>query len=184
MKTLRTIQTLSKVGKILSTIVYIFCIIGFCSCIAGILCIAVGEEAFNLNGKSLNDILMDASEMTLSTLYINMVVGAILCAGEAVLAKFARHYFKRELRDGTPFTLDGANEMKRLGILIICIPLGTRFISEIVGEIMKTVMANGVVPDMAENGSIALGAVFILMALICRYGAEKISEQEQGTVEE
>lgn len=119
MKTLRTIQTLSKVGKILSTIVYIFCIIGFCSCIAGILCIAVGEEAFNLNGKSLNDILMDASEMTLSTLYINMVVGAILCAGEAVLAKFARHYFKRELRDGTPFTLDGANEMKRLGILII-----------------------------------------------------------------
>lgn len=49
---------------------------------------------------------------------------------------------------------------------------------------MKTVMANGVVPDMAENGSIALGAVFILMALICRYGAEKISEQEQGTVEE
>ena len=184
MKTLRTIQTLSKVGKILSTIVYIFCIIGFCGCVAGILCIAAGEEAFNLNGKSLNDILMETSEMNLNTLYISMTVGAILCAGEAVLAKFAQHYFKRELRDGTPFTLDGANEMKRLGILIICIPLGTRFISEIVGEIMKTVMSNGVVPDMAENGSIALGAVFILMALICRYGAEKISGQEQGTVEE
>lgn len=184
MKTLRTIQTLSKVGKILSTIVCICCIIGFGGCVLGILCVAAGEAVFIINGKSLNDILMETSEMNLDTLYISMAVGAILCAGEAVLAKFARHYFKREIRDGTPFTLDGANEMKRLGILIICIPLGTRFISEIVGEIMKTVMTDGVVPDMAENGSIALGAVFILMALICRYGAEKISGQEQGTVEE
>ena len=36
MNTLKTIQTLSKIGRILSKIVYICCVVGFCGCIIGI----------------------------------------------------------------------------------------------------------------------------------------------------
>lgn len=61
----------------------------------------------------------------------------ILCAGEAVLAKFAEHYFKRELVDGTPFDLGGAKELRRLGILAICIPIGTQMLAEIIYAVME-----------------------------------------------
>ena len=42
MKTLNTIQKLSNTGKVLSRIVFIFCIIGFCGCIVWILSMALG----------------------------------------------------------------------------------------------------------------------------------------------
>ncbi len=41
MKTLNTIQKLSKIGKVLSRSAFIFCIIGFCGCIVGILSMAL-----------------------------------------------------------------------------------------------------------------------------------------------
>lgn len=37
MKSLNTIQKLSKIGKVLSKIAFIFSVIGFCGCIAGLL---------------------------------------------------------------------------------------------------------------------------------------------------
>jgi len=43
MNTLKTIQTLSKIGKILSKIVYICCEVGFCGCIVGIISLGCAE---------------------------------------------------------------------------------------------------------------------------------------------
>lgn len=45
----------------------------------------------------------------------------IVCAGEAVVAKFAEIYFKNELQAETPFTIGGAKELQRLGILVIAV---------------------------------------------------------------
>ena len=42
MKTLNNIQRLYKIGRILSKIMFIFRIIGFCGCIVGILSMAFG----------------------------------------------------------------------------------------------------------------------------------------------
>ena len=44
-----------------------------------------------------------------------------VCAGEAVVAKFAEIYFKNELQAETPFTIGGAKELQRLGILVIAV---------------------------------------------------------------
>ena len=115
MKTLKTIQTLSKIGKILSKIMFIFCIIGFCGCIVGILSMALGAETLKFGGVTLESILNTEAEVTIGTVYAAMAAGMVLCAGEAMLAKFAEHYFKRELAEGTPFTFAGAKEMLRLG---------------------------------------------------------------------
>ena len=48
----------------------------------------------------------------------------ILCAGEALLVKFAERYFRNELAAGTPFTPAGAGELRRLGILSLVLPAG------------------------------------------------------------
>ena len=145
MRTLKAIQALSKIGKILSKILFIFCIIGFCGCIVGILSMALGAPTLKIGGATLESFLNTEAEVTTGTVYAAMAAGMILCAGEAVLAKFAEHYFKRELADGTPFNLEGAKEMQRLGILTICLPLGAQIVAVIVHAVMEQAL-QGVAP--------------------------------------
>lgn len=180
MKTLNTIQKLSKIGKVLSKIVFIFCIVGFCGCIVGILSMTLGTPTLKIGGVTLESILNTEAEVTVGTVYAAMTTGMILCAGEAVLAKFAEHYFKRELADGTPFTLGGAKEMQRLGILTICIPICTQIIAEIVYAVMEQTV-QGVAPlRLDNNGSVALGVMFIVLSLICRCGTEIYEESKSS----
>lgn len=178
MKTLNIIQKLSKIGKILSKIMFIFCIIGFCGSIVGILSMALGAPTLKIGGVTLESILQIEGGVTTGTAYAVMSAGMILCAGEAVLAKFAEHYFKREIADGTPFDLGGAKELMRLGILAICIPIGTQMIAEIVYAVMEQTL-HGVAPSQLDlSDSVALGVMFIVMSLVCRYGAELHEEKE------
>lgn len=177
MKTLYNIQKLSKIGQVLSRIVFIFSIIGFCGCIVGILSMALGAPTLKIGGLTLESILRMEAGVTTGTVYAAMAAGVILCAGEAVLSKFAEHYFKRELADGTPFTFAGAKEMQRLGILTISLPIGTQIVAEIVHAVMEQTM-QGVAPLQLDNdGSVTLGIMFIVLSLICRYGAELREEK-------
>ena len=178
MKTLNIIQRLSMIGKILSKIMFIFCIIGFCGCIVGILSMSLGAPTLKIGGVTLESILNTEAEVTIGTVYAAMAAGMVFCAGEAVLAKFAEHYFKRELADGTPFTLDGAKELNRLGVLTICLPIGTQIAAEIVHAVIEQAM-QGVAPlSLNSSGSAALGVMFIILSLICRYGAEQHEENK------
>lgn len=43
MKSLDTIQKLSKIGRVLSKIAFLFSVIGFCGCIAGLLSLSFGN---------------------------------------------------------------------------------------------------------------------------------------------
>ena len=105
MNTLKTIQTLSKIGRILSKIVYICCVVGFCVCIVGIISLGLGGEVFKLGGVTIHSIIESHSHMSMPALYTAMAVGIVLCAAEAVLSKFAEIYFKNELADRHYFIL-------------------------------------------------------------------------------
>ncbi len=178
MKTLQIIQKLSKIGKVLCKIVFILCIVGFCFCGVGIASLALGAETIKIGSITLESILETEAELSIGTLFAFMAAAMILCTGEAVLAKFAEHYFKGEIKDGTPFDMQRADELKQLGILTICIPIGTQIVAEIVYAALSHIWDN-VAPLQLENaGSVALGIMFIVMSLICRYGAER----EKGEV--
>ena len=156
---------------------FAFYIIGFCGCIVGILSMALGAPTLKIGGITLESILCIEAGVTTGTVYAAMAAGMILCAGEAVLSKFAEHYFKRELADGTPFTFAGAKELQRLGILTICLPIGTQIVAEIVHAMMEQTM-QGVAPLQLNNdGSVTLGIMFIVLSLIGRYGAELHEEK-------
>ena len=163
MKTLKTIQGLAKAGKIISKVLFILTIIGFCGCALGIVMVAAGAEVVKIAGENLEQILIEQAQTTLGTVYASMAAAMVLCAGEAVLCKFSEIYFKRELQAGTPFTFAGAKELTRLGILAICIPLGAQIIASIVYAIMS----------IDNYGSVMLGAALLLTSLICKYGAEQ-----------
>ena len=174
MKTLQTIQKLSKIGKVLCKIVFVFCIVGFCFCAVGIASLALGAETIKIGSITLESLLETEAELTMGTLYTSIIVAMILCSGKAVLAKFAEYYFKGEIEDGTPFNQERAGELKQLGILTICIPIGTQIVAEMVYAALSYIWGNTVPLELDNSGSVTLGIMFIVMSLICKYGAEKL----------
>lgn len=79
---------------------------------------------------------------------------------------------QNELAQGTPFYMEGAKELMRLGILTICIPLGTQVITELIYEIGAQVI-QGAAPFKVDAGvNVTLGIMLLFMSLLCRLGAE------------
>ena len=181
MKTLKTLQVLAKIGKILSTIVFIISIVGAAFCILGIPSLAIIPDGFTIGGTTVHGLIEQKADWSLPTCYLALVQGVIFCAGEAVLAKFAERYFKNELAVGTPFTFDGAKELMRLGILAICIPIGTAILAAIAYGIFRAVTKNVTDPDLENSASIILGVMLTVGGLLCKHGAE-VSEKPEETV--
>ena len=173
MNTLKTIQTLAKIGKVFSKIIFVCCIVGFCGCIVGIVSLALGAETFKLGGVTIHSMIENEAGLNLPTLYASMAVGLLFCGAEAVLCKFAEAYFKHELADGDPFTLRGAKELLRLGILTIVIPLGTVIVCSIGVSIADNMVPGIDKLSIGEFSSVGLGVMMIVLSLFCRYGAER-----------
>lgn len=171
MKTLNTIQTLSKTGKIMSKIVYICCIVGFCGCIVGIAAVAIC-------GTGLNELLLSETGSGIGTLLAAISVGMILCIGEFFISRMAYRYFENELKAGTPFTFDGAKELQHLGVSVIWISAVTAVMAEVAQSVIYQLMYDVERLSPEAFDSIALGLVFIFISLICKYGAEVKDKSE------
>lgn len=172
MKRLQTIQKLFGLGRVLSKVVFVFCIVGFCGGAVGLLSMALGAPALKIGGVTLESMLKVEAGVAPGTVYAALAAAMILCAGEAVLAKFAERCFRHELCRGTPFCSDWAGELRRLGILTICIPIGTQIAAELVHAVLGQALPEVAPLHLDCGGSVALGVMFLLLSLLCRYGAE------------
>lgn len=181
-KTLNTIQTLSKIGKILSKIVFIFCIVGAVMCAAGIAVAAFGAEAIKTAGIDFGSFIDGGKEMTAELLSAVLVSGIVSCIGEGVTAKFSEIYFKNELKAGTPFTFDGAKELLRLGIIAIAVSLSCSVVNSIVYKIAGFSGSSDVGSDLGST--IGIGIMFIVMSVILKYGAEKMQNDNRELPEQ
>ena len=179
MKTLKTIQTLSKISKVISKIIFIFSIVGLCLCIFGILSLFIGFEGLKLGGVTLQSIIQSKADVSEGTLYATMFEGAVYCVGTMTLAKFAENYFKRELNDGTPFTLDGSKELLRLGILSVCIPLAVQVVSSIGHSIISKILPDVSPSELDPGVSVGIGVALIVISLLCKYGAELSKDNDE-----
>lgn len=171
-KTLKIIQTLSRVGEILSRIVYILCIVGLVVSAVGLASFAAGIATISISGTSFEIILHEAG-VSAGTVYASLVVAMILCGGEIAIAWFAIRYFRREQQDGTPFDLGGAKELLRLGILQIGITLLAQILAAVTHGVISAVCADVRELSLGDLPSIMIGISMILMSLIFRYGAER-----------
>ena len=183
MKTLKALQVFAKIGKILSTIVFICCLVGGILCALGIIGLAIIPDGIKVGGLTFQSLAQEKAGVGMPTMYASMTCGILMCAGEAVLSKFAELYFKNELTVGTPFTFDGAKELMRLGILAICIPVGVEILAAIVFGIFKAAAKDVAEPDFGGYSSVMLGILLIVGSLLCKHGAE-VSEkpEEQETI--
>ena len=183
MKSLHAIQKLSNIGKILSKIAFILSVIGFCGCIAGLISIRFGNGGvIKLGGVYLHNLIDSDYGYNLKSITAVLSGWLVVCAGEAVLAKFAEIYFKNELTAGTPFTTCGAKELMRLGILTIAIPVGSAVVGSVTEEIIAGFLhiEKAAVLDMYFDNetNIILGVMFMMVSLLCRYGAELTQQKD------
>lgn len=177
MKTLKTIQALSRLGRVLSSIAFICSLVGGCICIVGLITLPLGSgEIFKLGGVTIYGLLKTDPGVGDKLVSAALNAWLVVCAGEAVLAKFAELYFKNELAAGTPFSAGGVRELKRLGILTIAISCGCAILADIVQAVaagFMNVCADGATDVFFDiDGAAALGIMFIIMSLLCRHGAE------------
>lgn len=177
-KSLATIQKLANLGKILSKIVMIFSIIGVVGCILGIVCMALLDfDTIKIGDLTIHGLIEEKAGTSTGTIYTSMAVGMILCMGEVVLCKYAKRYFINELDAGTPFTFEGARELKKLGILNIWLPIATIIVADITYNIMNECMKDVADMNIDDYSSIGIGIAFLVLSLICKYGAE-LQEKE------
>lgn len=172
-KTLKTIQTISKVCMVISKIVFIVSIVGASMCGVGILCLGLGyTTALNLAGINIYGLINAESEMSVAGIYVHMVIAAIACGLQIAMAKLCELYFRHELEAGTPFTFEGAKELKKVGICLISISLGG-----IVGIAIIYAIASSFIPNIGEMNAdnitaVGTGVILLIVSCLCKYGAE------------
>lgn len=178
MNSLNIIQKLSKVACVLSYIVYVSTIIGIIGCAVGAVILFGAGEYLKFGGESLNALIKAHSDMSVPALYAVMLGGAVSCVGQLIVSKMACGYFKGELEAGTPFTLDGASQLMKLGISVIWIPTAATLASQIVHDIIISLTDCVSHVNFASGESVILGVTFVMVSLICRSAAELMQGKE------
>lgn len=166
---LSTIQSLHKLGRILSRIYFLLSIF-----------IVIFSPSFFIvlvtNGsirENIDAFLSSKTGYSVTTLYGVCTTLFITSFGEFFLSRKAEDYFKSELEYGTPFSLQNALKLKKLGIATIIIPLVTHSLSALAYYLISQNM-DGMAPfEFHMTGSFALGIMFILTSLLCKRGAGK-----------
>lgn len=177
--TLEVIQKLSKLGKILSMIAWIFCTVGAVGCLIGILCLPFADiDVIKLGGMTLHSFIVNESGVDINTYYATLAGEMIVCIGGAITGKYAENYFKNELKAGTPFTYALSKQLLQLGIIAIAVPLGTSILAEIVASIVSSIIDCGKAYEFSTCTDISLGVMLIVISLICKYGAELFEQRE------
>lgn len=165
---LSKLQTLYKVAKVLSMIVFVCCIIGFVSCLLS--CLLIGVV-----GDEMVASIMEFTEESLSKEQaICTLIGSVIsCGAEIAVSYLAYRYFKNELAEGTPFTIRGSKELFRLGWISIVVSVVTTCVIAIAYVIYNAAIGLDTKVTVESGSSIGLGITFIIVSLIYKCVAEQ-----------
>lgn len=167
MKQLQTIQKTFHVFEILTKIAYICSIVGAAICAVGALCAFSwysGGQVFSLFGEPVTIFSSgEGMHQTLAALLSDMV----LLIADIILLRFAHAYLKSEQAAGTPFTEAGAEQLQKLGIRCIWIPIVAIVIASAIAVSLDAELPR----DISNLTSLTTGIALILAAMIFRYGA-------------
>lgn len=175
MKTLQTIQKTFHIFAVLVKIARIFSIVGAVLCGVGAFLVALGQtqwQAFRLLGE---EIVVIPVGMAVNQVLTELLTGVIMLSTEAVLLYFAGQYLKTEQAEGTPFTENGAQMLKKLGIRCIYMPI----VAIVIASVVMVCLGAEELGDVGNLPSVAMGITMILASLVFRYGAELEEQNRQ-----
>lgn len=167
MKQLETIQKTFHVFQILAKIAFIFSIVGAVFCAVGALCAFSwysGGQEFSLFGEPITIFSTGAG---MNEMLATLLCDLVMLTAEAILLSFAYKYLKTEQAEGTPFTETGAEQLKKLGIRCIWMPI----VAVVIASVIVVCLDAENTGDISNLPSLITGIVLILASMIFRYGA-------------
>ena len=168
-KSLSILQTIAKVAKIVCKVIFILCVIGAVGCLVGLFALLLLGTATFAEGDFLSEL---TGVNTFFTGTFGCIVGIIVCAGEAILARLGERYFSHVLEAGTPFTQDGSKEIFRLGITTIIVSVAVSVISAIVMGIYMIFAPELYETDFSMSVSVGTGLFCLFLSVLFQHGAE------------
>ena len=183
MKSLKVIQTISKIAKIVSKIIFICSLVGGIACFIG-LCTAWIPGVLKFDGVTIENIIDDYSGFSLGNCYAALFSGICFCVAEAVLAKMAENFFKLELEKGTPFDSEVSKKLLSLGITTIWVPIAASAVAAIVSAIISKALSTSGLADFEGFSQVGLGLMFIMTSILCNAAIESKNKAEPETTPE
>ena len=169
MKSLQTIQKTFRVFQILTRIGMILSFVWAGMAFAGLLCGIAWQSGVTVVGADRELLFALTVTKGLPEMIGVLLTDVIFALTDGTLLLMASRYFKEEQAAGTPFTEEGAEQVKRLGIRTIVLPLVAVILCTVVYEVCGL---SGYAPRDWDNlMSVSMGIVLILASLIFRYGA-------------
>ena len=165
MSYLDKIQKVMSVLQILSKIILILAIIGVALTLIGVALVA--SNVLSLKNQLLH-LLPVAAEITKGQLIGTLLAAATSSLFGGIFTAFVYRYFTSELKEGTPFTNEGADRIKQLGIMQIVLAVVSAAITDGIYEKINLSDWN----RFDDAGSIMPGICLILIAMVVRYGAD------------
>ena len=172
--TLNKIQKLAKAGLIISKIILYCCCVGLFCCV---LVLISRKNVVLLENIAFGNATNIKEAISIGDYYCSTTTGIIMCIMEIILSVLSIKFFKKELEIGTPFNLEITKQMKKLGIRFIYVPLIAIITSSIAHECFSHYYEGVKEIDFSNSTSIDLGLAFLVISLICKYGAQLIEER-------
>ena len=170
---MKSLQTIQKTFGVFKTLAKVFMILSFVwagLAALGLLCGVVWYNGGSVFGADQALLLALTETGGLSEMIAVLLADTVYALTDGILLAFALHYFKAEQAEGTPFTKRGADEILRLGIRTIVLPLVATILAAVVCQLFDQLQSAG--RDWGNLGSLCTGITLILASLIFRYGAE------------
>lgn len=179
-KSLLTLKKLANIGKIISKIVYICCIVGTIGCAIGLVTLIIGSTALSIGGVTIHGLVDYTGPSNLAI--PNVAAAMVTCVGEVLIAKIAVDYFADMYVQTSPFTEENGQKTIQFGIKALVFPLVTTIVSAIVYGILA-VLAGGSMFGKGDYGySITIGIFFIILGIVFKAGASNDNNKENTAV--
>lgn len=171
---LSKIQKVSKAGLVLSKIVLWCAYMGLISCaLILVVQLFVGNAKIVGDSSIVLDMIKDKSKLSIGSIYAALTIGIIMCITKIIHARLEVKYFDAEIKAGTPFKLELVEQLRKLGIQTIVIPLIGVILSNVAYEIFKHFFVNISEMDISNSQSIGLGIVYLVISLLCKAAIEE-----------
>jgi len=178
MKSLKRLQTLFKVARILCLIFFILAIIGASGCLIAFIILPAISQLPAGNGKTVAEVIeKEAGPMYI--IYANIAAGLMSCGASIFLTKYSEVFYRNVEKIGTPFRRDVAKKMRKVGLVSIIVSLSVGLLIVIV--VSSIILANRGKgsADFSFGFTFFYGIFLLILSLFCDYGADLAEAKSQ-----